>query len=108
MGNLYIENFLKCINNSKAVITDSYHGTIFSIIFNKPFITFINNHRGNTRFTSLKELLNIENRILISNINIKPDISLLKQAFVINQTLFDFMKNKSINYLMKNLFHYKY
>lgn len=106
--NNYIENFLKCINNSKAVITDSYHGTIFSIIFNKPFITFINNHRGNTRFTSLKELLNIENRILISNINLKPDISLLKQAFVINQTLFDFMKNKSINYLMKNLFHYKY
>ena len=34
----YIESFIKCIINSQAVITDSYHGTIFSIIFEKPFI----------------------------------------------------------------------
>ena len=31
--NEYIEKFIYGINNSKAVITDSYHGTIFSIIF---------------------------------------------------------------------------
>ena len=32
--NEYIEKFIYGINNSKAVITDSYHGTVFSIIFN--------------------------------------------------------------------------
>ena len=29
--NEYIEKFIYGINNSKAVITDSYHGTVFSI-----------------------------------------------------------------------------
>ena len=42
----YIENFIFYINISNAVITDSYHGTIFSIIFKKPFISFINTRRG--------------------------------------------------------------
>ena len=32
--NEYIEKFIYGINNSKAVITDSYHGTVFSIILN--------------------------------------------------------------------------
>ena len=31
----YVENFIFGINISQAVISDSYHGTIFSIIFNK-------------------------------------------------------------------------
>ncbi len=30
----YVENFIFAINISEAVITDSFHGTIFSIIFN--------------------------------------------------------------------------
>ena len=30
-----IEKFIYGISHSKAVITNSYHGTIFSIIFNK-------------------------------------------------------------------------
>ncbi|MBW7571981.1 polysaccharide pyruvyl transferase family protein [Caproiciproducens faecalis] len=33
--------FLDLIANAKAVCTDSFHGTVFSIIFNRPFITFI-------------------------------------------------------------------
>ena len=49
----YIENFIFSINISDAVITDSFHGTIFSIIFNKSFITIINSRRGRGRFTSL-------------------------------------------------------
>lgn len=33
-----IERFLSLIRNAEAVITDSYHGTIFSIQFEKPFL----------------------------------------------------------------------
>lgn len=53
-----IQKFIYGIYNCKGVITDSFHGTIFSIIFNKPFISFVYNYRGNARFDSLKEVFN--------------------------------------------------
>ena len=50
-----IEKFIYGISNSKAVITNSYHGTIFSIIFNKPFVSFIFKNSPRERFISLKK-----------------------------------------------------
>ena len=98
----YIENFLFGINISQAVITDSFHGTIFSIIFNKPFITFVNRHRGKGRFDSLKEVFKLEDRILDINV-LNPNINLLKKPININRTLLNELKNYSINYLKKCL-----
>lgn len=49
------------IYHSKFVITDSYHGTVFSILFNKPFMFIGNERRGNFRIESLFSLLEIEN-----------------------------------------------
>ena len=57
-----IEKFLYGIYNSKAVITNSYHATIFSIIFNKPFISFYFNN--DERLISLRQLLCLEKRII--------------------------------------------
>ena len=45
-----IVKFIYGIANSKAVITDSYHGTLFSIIFNKPFVSLINKEFDIERF----------------------------------------------------------
>ena len=45
-----IKKFIYGISKCKGVITDSYHGTIFSIIFNKPFISFIFENNGRERF----------------------------------------------------------
>lgn len=41
------------------VITDSYHGVVFSVIFRRPFIFLGNKGRGNTRVQSLFEVLNL-------------------------------------------------
>ena len=59
--------FLYMIKNANLVITDSYHGTIFSYIFNVPFLNFM--RRGssvnmNSRFDTLYKKLGIEPRIL--------------------------------------------
>jgi hypothetical protein len=99
----YVESFIFGINNSKAVITDSYHGTIFSIIFNKPFISFVNRGRGKGRFDSLKEIFNIDNRFIDPVINKTPNINILFEPLNINYTLFNRLKNFSINYLKLNL-----
>lgn len=99
----FIEDFIYCIKNSNAVITDSFHGTIFSIIFKKPFITYINKYRGNGRFISLIKIFNLGQRIVDKNNFTKVNINLLKTPLNINQTLLNYLKNKSINFLKKNL-----
>lgn len=49
-----VEQWLRSFNEAKAVFTDSYHGLLFSIIFNKPFYLFKNPKRGNARFESVR------------------------------------------------------
>ena len=100
----FIESFLFGMNNSQAVITDSFHGTVFSIIFNKPFITFLNKARGKGRFDSLKEVFGLEKRIIDPfNFSSFTKINLLSEPLNINQTLINEFKIFSINYLKKNL-----
>lgn len=48
-----IEQWLANIHDADFVITDSYHGTVFSIIFNKQFQYVGNEERGNERVSSL-------------------------------------------------------
>lgn len=48
-----VEEWIKCIDESKLVVTDSFHGVVFSIIFNKPFVLIVNENRGAERFISL-------------------------------------------------------
>lgn len=59
-----IEKWLSAIINSSFVITDSFHGMVFSIIFNKPFTVYINRNRGAERFESLLSLLNIKDVLI--------------------------------------------
>ncbi len=68
-----IENWLTQIRNSQLVVTNSYHGMIFSIIFHKPFLVVPakGNLSGmNDRFNTLLKLLNLEDRILIDFDNV--------------------------------------
>ena len=67
-SNESIENWLAAIKNCEFLITDSFHGMCFAIIFNKPFICLANKQRGASRFESILEMLNIENQC-IDNIN---------------------------------------
>ena len=60
-----VESWLEGFENADYILTDSFHGTAFSIIFNKQFISIANPTRGIERFTSLLDLFNISNRLLI-------------------------------------------
>lgn len=57
-----VEKWLHTIAGASFVVTDSYHGTVFSIIFNKPFLTIGNKIRGETRIKSLLYLFNLQSR----------------------------------------------
>ena len=59
-----IELWISYFRDAAFVITDSFHGTIFPVIFNKDFYVYGNIQRGNSRFCSLLECLGLENRIV--------------------------------------------
>lgn len=59
-----VEQWLKSFNDAKMVVTDSFHGCVFSIIFNKPFWVVTNVGRGSARFSSLLKQFNLEDRIV--------------------------------------------
>lgn len=61
-----IELWLSYFRDASYVITDSFHGTAFSINYNKDFFVFGNAHRGNSRFDSLLNLLNLKDRVVNS------------------------------------------
>lgn len=60
---LSVEDWLSMIANSSMVITDSFHGTVFSILFHKEFYSIVNVSRGGTRFASLLSPLGLEHRM---------------------------------------------
>ncbi|MFY3790514.1 polysaccharide pyruvyl transferase family protein [Ureibacillus sp. MALMAid1270] len=58
------EEFLGYFMNADYVITNSFHGTAFSIIFNKDFASIkLNNKRG-TRIENLLEITDNKNRVV--------------------------------------------
>ena len=52
-GQESIEQWLRSFMDAEYVVTDSYHGIVFSIIFNKPFYLIRNKFRGNARFDAI-------------------------------------------------------
>lgn len=64
-----VESWLEGIANAKYVITDSFHGTVFSTIFMRQFVTLGNFARGNSRFDSLFHTLGIPKERMVDNGN---------------------------------------
>lgn len=60
-----IGQWLRAFMDAEFVITDSYHGTIFAILFGKKFISFGNRKRGLDRFTTLLDSLGLRDRLVL-------------------------------------------
>lgn len=99
----FIEKFIYSINICKSMITDSYHGTIFSIIFNKPFVTFINTQRGNVRFFSLNRTFNLKNRFIYPKKFEMKEYEILVNCPNIDFVYFNNLREKSLKFLKYNL-----
>lgn len=64
MGFLPIEEWLYAIASAKVIITDSFHATVFSILFGKPFYVYISEPSKVFRISNLLDILGIEQRIV--------------------------------------------
>lgn len=98
-NNVGPDEFVSLIRNAEFILTDSFHGTVFSIIYHKPFYTF--SRKGvkqsmDTRVTSLLKLLGFEERF-------EPNYKELNQIFNVDFNKADEVlkkeKKKAMEYL---------
>ena len=61
-----VAQWLRYLRDCDAVVTDSYHGCVFSIIYNKPFVCLGNEGRGSARFDTLFQIFGLEDRLVTS------------------------------------------
>ena len=99
-----IESWIKGFADADFVITDSFHGTVFSIIFNKPFISLVNVSRGASRFESILGEFDLMQR-LASDFDQQYIEALIEEAIAydgVNQKL-DALRSHSKEVLKKAL-----
>lgn len=105
--NADVENFLYLIKNSTMVLTDSYHGVIFSSIFLKNYYVFKRfkdneNISMNSRIYTVTEMLGTSRRI-IKDINDINDCELSSnEVDNITHSIIT-LQNKGIRYLKENI-----
>lgn len=62
-----VEDWISAFHEADMIMTDSFHGTVFSIIFNKPFWVVGNEGRGMARFKSILSLFGLEGRLITNS-----------------------------------------
>lgn len=96
--------FVNLIKNAKYICTDSFHATVFSILFEKQFLTYErykadSNSSTNTRIYNLLEILGLQDRIYTNNV-----MSILNPICFdeVNKKLNNF-RNESLEFLQSTL-----
>lgn len=93
-----VELWLAWIKNADYVITDSYHGAVFSILFERSFNVFTDSWRGNARFDSLLTLYRLQDRVMTI-----PNHKETAIDWKIVDNIRQVEKQKSITFLKENL-----
>lgn len=104
LDNLEVADWLWLFKNSEFVVTDSYHGFCFSLIFHKQFICFLNKLRGNSRFNSLSSLLSISDFLIETKSDIaKQKLGEKKIDYDSVEKLLEMERSKSLSWLVDAL-----
>ena len=86
--------------DAEMVITDSFHGCVFAILFNKPFWVIVNEDRGRERFDSLLKMFDLQDRIITQGQQPEWDRKIdWEQVNTIHQE----MKRRSLDFLERSL-----
>ena len=86
-----VETWLRGFYDAKLVVTDSFHATVFSIIFQKPFILFGSGIRGNERMESLLRMAGFDITNGITEKMFTPTIENINCLNVHRQEAFGFL-----------------
>lgn len=97
------QEFISLLNKAVYVITDSFHGTAFSINFNIPFTTLLNPVSNiNSRALSLLEMCKLTSRMIYDDGN-NAFPKTLTVDFTETNYILSAWRKKSIDYLITNI-----
>lgn len=99
------QELLYLVNNAKLVCTDSFHGTVFSIIMHTDFVTFTRNESGRSMHSRIETLLDTFD-LKERNYNVLPVDELFKTDFSNVDNILQLKKQEAIDFL-KNAFEDK-
>ena len=99
-----VEQWLCAFRDADFVVCDSFHGMVFSIIYNKDFVLLANQRRGVARFKSLLDMFDLSNRMVDSS-NIESLKNTIKQNidWVSVNKKRELLKRMSVDFLIKGL-----
>lgn len=99
-----VEDWLYYFKHAEAVITDSFHGTCFAMIFNKPFLSIVNQVRGTSRFVSLLNMFNEKERLFFDAEKIIENVKYLKSFNSVRfNSILEKQKKHSIEWIKEAL-----
>lgn len=87
-----IEEVVYHLKNASYIVTDSFHGFCFSLIFNKQFAVLVNRTRGASRFDTLQEIAGVGDH-MFENLN---DVTALSTETLTNLNYDKINKNLDI------------
>lgn len=87
-------DFISLIKDATYIVTDSFHGTAFSVIFNKQFVTVELKDGHDNRAKSLLSILGIADRMSETGLNYYEEIDYCR----VKKSL-DIIKENSLNFL---------
>ena len=91
--------FLWLFQSAAFVVTDSFHGTAFSMIFRRPFISVIKNINGNdSRIFNLLEITETKNRAILCD-NPEMQDNVFEGLSTANVVRLNEIKRQSIQFL---------
>src|SRR5690606_12254828 len=68
-SDISVEEWLREFMQAEFIFTDSFHGCVFAILFHKQFIVYGNKKRGLSRFKTLLQLFELEDRMVFDKVN---------------------------------------
>lgn len=97
-----VTQWIRAFMDAEFIVCDSFHGAVFSIIFNKPFLIIGNKMRGMARFDSLLDTFELHNRMIDNIDKIYTVINAAINWEKVNQ-IHTRMKEYSLLFLKTNL-----
>jgi len=98
-----VEQWIRSFIDADFILTDSFHGTIFAILFGKPFLTVGNRERGLSRMTSLLKMFQLENRLIYEKEDLYEILLQQYPDFSVTHDILEEKRRDSIQFLENEL-----
>lgn len=93
--NLSVENFVRTIASAKAVVTNSFHGVSFAVIFRRPLYAVSLGDTLDDRYVSLLKRIGADSHIVSPDF----DTKIIKDSLILNEQQLKSLREESFNFI---------